>query len=74
MFTALIIRDPRHLWRMLRRLPGGLRLLTKPRDERSPSQRAMYPKQVFVRHLLGLAFGPLAYVQSVVRERRGVRT
>ena len=74
MFTELIIRDPRHLWRMARRLPGGLRLLTKPREERSPSLRTSYPKGVFVKHVLGMAFGPIAYAQSVARERRGRAT
>ena len=74
MFTALVIRDPRHLWHMARRLPGGLRLLTKPREERSPSQRASYPKGVFVKHVLGMALGPIAYAQSVTRERRGRAT
>ncbi len=73
MFTALIIRDPRHLWRMARRLPGGLRLLTKPRDERSPSQHATYPKWVFLNHVLGMALGPIAYAHSAARERRGDR-
>ena len=71
MFTALIVRDPRHLGRVMRRLPGGLRLLTKPREERSPSHRASYPKRVFAIHLLGMSLGPIAYARSVARERRG---
>jgi hypothetical protein len=67
MFTALIVRDPRHLARMLRRIPAGYRLLTKPRDERSPSSAASYPRRAYVRHVLGMAYGPFAYARSVAR-------
>ncbi|HEV3266850.1 MAG TPA: glycosyltransferase [Acidimicrobiales bacterium] len=67
MFTALIIRDPRHLAKMIRRIPAGYRLLTKPRDERSPSTSASYPRRAYVRHLLGMVYGPVAYARSVLR-------
>jgi GT2 family glycosyltransferase len=67
MFTALIVRDPRHLARMFRRIPAGYRLLTKPRDERSPSSSASYPRRAYARHVLGMAFGPIAYARSVAR-------
>ena len=71
MFTALVVHDPRHLWRMIRRFPAGLKLLTKPSDERSPSVAPSYPKITYVYHLLGMAYGPVAYLRSVVAERRG---
>jgi hypothetical protein len=67
MFTALIVHDPRHAARMIRRIPGGYRILTKPRSDRSPSLAASYPHRVYVRHWTGLAYGPLAYARSVVR-------
>ena len=67
MFTALIVRDPRHLARMFRRIPAGYRILTKPRNERSPSSSASYPRRAYVQHLLGMAYGPLAYARSVAR-------
>jgi len=67
MFTALIVRDPRHIARMIPRIPAGFRLLTKPRDERSPSVSASYPRRAYVRHVLGMAYGPLAYAISVAR-------
>ncbi len=69
MFTALIVDDPRHLMRMLRRLPSGLRLLTKPRGERSPSAHPSYPTRTYAYHFLGMAYGPVAYARSVARER-----
>jgi glycosyltransferase involved in cell wall biosynthesis len=67
MFTALIVRDPRHLARMFRRIPAGYRLLAKPRDDRSPSSSASYPRGAYVQHLLGMAYGPIAYARSVAR-------
>jgi glycosyltransferase involved in cell wall biosynthesis len=70
MFTALIVSDPRHVPRMIRRLPGAVRLLMKPRDQRSPSSRATYPRRTYIYHLLGMACGPIAYARSVVRTRR----
>lgn len=70
MFSALIVSDPRHVAKMIRRLPGAFRLLTKPRDERSPSSRASYPRRTYLYHLLGMAYGPFAYARSVVRSRR----
>jgi hypothetical protein len=67
MFTALIIRDPRHIGSLIRRIPGGLRLLNKPRSERSFSSTPSYPRRAYFYHLLGMAYGPLAYARSVTR-------
>jgi glycosyltransferase involved in cell wall biosynthesis len=67
MFTALIVRDPRHVVHMIRRLPGGIQLLTKPRHERSVSSAPSYPRRAYLYHLLGLMYGPLAYARSVAR-------
>src|SRR5664280_139874 len=67
MFTELIIRDPRHLIKLIRRIPGGYRLLSKPRDERSPSLAPSYPLRAYPYHLLGLLYGPFAYLQSALR-------
>jgi hypothetical protein len=67
MFTALIIRDPRHIASLIRRIPGGLRLLNKPRSERSSSSTPSYPRRAYFYHLLGMAYGPLAYARSVTR-------
>ena len=66
MFTSLIVHDPRHAWRMIRRVPGGYRLLTTPRDERSPSLNPSYPFRTYARHWSGLAYGPLAYARSAI--------
>jgi hypothetical protein len=67
MFTALIVRDPRHIGALIRRIPGGFRLLNKPRSERSASLSPSYPRRAYFYHLLGLMYGPFAYVRSVMR-------
>jgi glycosyltransferase involved in cell wall biosynthesis len=70
MFTALIVSDPRHVTKMIRRLPAAVRLLTKPRHERSPSSQTSYPRRTYAYHLLGMAYGPLAYARSAIRQRK----
>jgi len=69
MFTKLIFHDPRHLFKMARRFPRGLRVLLKPRDKRSPSAYATYPRKTYAYHFLGMAYGPVAYVRSIARYR-----
>ena len=70
MYTAMIVRDPRHLMAMIRRVPGGLRLLTRSREQRSPSSTPSYPRRTLAYQVLGMAYGPLAYARSVARTRR----
>jgi glycosyltransferase involved in cell wall biosynthesis len=69
MFTKLIVNDPRHLFKMARRFSRGLRVLFKPRDKRSPSSFATYPRKTYAYHFLGMAYGPLAYARSAARYR-----
>jgi GT2 family glycosyltransferase len=69
MYTAMILRDPRHLAAMIRRIPAGLRLLTRPREKRSPSRTPSYPRRTLYYQVLGMAYGPVAYVRSVARTR-----
>jgi hypothetical protein len=69
MFTKLIVNDPRHLFKMARRFSRGLRVLFKPRDKRSPSAFATYPRKTYAYHFLGMAYGPLAYARSAARYR-----
>jgi GT2 family glycosyltransferase len=69
MYTALVAREPKHLLALLRRLPYGFRLLTLNKDERSASVSPSYPRHTIFVQLLGMAYGPVAYVRSVVRTR-----
>lgn len=74
MYTALIIRDPRHLWKMIQRMPAGYRLLTRPRSQRSPSATTSYPRRTFAYQIVGMAYGPFAYIRSVITSRWSQRT
>jgi len=74
MYTALILRDPRHLWRMIQRMPAGYRFLTRPRSQRSPSATTSYPRRTFVYQIVGMAYGPFAYIRSVISTRWSGRT
>ena len=69
MFTALIVRNPRHLAALVRRLPAGLRLLVRPRAQRSPSMRPSYPRRALAYQVMGMAIGPVAYARSAARAR-----
>jgi GT2 family glycosyltransferase len=64
MYTSLIAHDPRHARTMLRKLPGGLRLLVRPRHERSTSAAPSYPRRSLLYQVLGMAYGPIAYARS----------
>lgn len=67
MYTSLVLSDPRHLFRMLPKLRAAYRILAKPREERSPSSVPSYPRRAYTQHILGLLYGPIAYVRSVAR-------
>jgi GT2 family glycosyltransferase len=70
MYTALVVHDPRHVVEIARRVPAGLRLLTRPREDRSPSSAPSYPKKTLAIQVLGMAYGPVAYARSVAATRR----
>ncbi len=70
MYTALVRENPRHLWAMVRRVPAALRLLVRPRSERSVSSVTSYPRSTLAVQVVGLACGPVAYVRSVRSSRR----
>jgi len=70
LFTNLIIDDPSHIVKILTRVPRGLRMLIAPVDRRSPSAQVSYPRWTQMVELLGMAYGPFAYVASTVQTRR----
>jgi len=69
LYTAMIIRNPRHLVAMVRRIPVGVRHLTRPPDARSQSVAPSYPRRTLVYQLLGMLYGPIAYGRSVVKTK-----
>ena len=69
MYTAIISRHPQHLIELIRRIPAGIRLVIRPRGVRSASRTPSYPRRALVYQLLGMAYGPVAYARSVIRNR-----
>jgi hypothetical protein len=57
MYTALVVRDSRRLTALIRRIPAGLALLTRPAEQRSASRRPSYPSRTLSRQILGMAYG-----------------
>jgi GT2 family glycosyltransferase len=70
MYTSLIVNDRRHALAILRKVPGGLRLLIRPRGERSMSHAPSYPRRALLYQVLGMAYGPIAYARSRRWSRR----
>lgn len=70
MYLSVVREDPRHLGDMLRRVPAALRLLVRPRSERSVSLTSSYPSSTLLVQILGIVCGPVAYVRSVRQVRR----
>ncbi len=69
MFTALIVEDPRHLWRILRRLPRGLKTFFFPKEPKSLSETTSFPRTTMPVHALGMVVGPIAFCWSAVQMR-----
>jgi GT2 family glycosyltransferase len=70
MYTALVVRHPAQIFALLRRIPAGLSLLTRPSEQRSPSRTPSYPGRTLFQQVLGMAYGPIAYARSVNRTRQ----
>ncbi|MHB1905511.1 MAG: glycosyltransferase family 2 protein [Acidimicrobiales bacterium] len=70
LYCALVAEDPRHLGRILRRLPRGLKMFFRPSTPRSLSASPSYPRTTALVHAMGMAYGPLAYARSVIAVRR----
>ncbi len=69
MYTAMIVRDPRHIYQLARRVPFGLRHLIRPSNERSSSIAPSYPRRTILYQLAGFTYGPFAYFRSFVETR-----
>ncbi len=71
MLCAIIARDPSQAWPILRRVPYGARHVLGPRRERSEHHAPSYPRYSVLIQLLGMLYGPIAYVSSRRRVGRG---
>jgi cellulose synthase/poly-beta-1,6-N-acetylglucosamine synthase-like glycosyltransferase len=70
MYTSLVLDDPRRLVTILRKVPLGLKMLLRPEERLSPSKLTSFPRRTKVYQLLGMAYGPFAYLRSVVSMRK----
>lgn len=73
MYTSLVVRDPKTIVELVRRVPAGLRLLSRPGSGRAPSELPSYPRRALAWQLAGMAVGPFAYAHSWSRDRREQR-
>lgn len=73
MYTGMIVDDPRHLLRIARRVPMGLRIVFFSPDRRSPGLRTTYPRRTILFQLLGMVYGPVAFLRSMARTRTLLR-
>lgn len=70
MYVAVIARHPRHVFGIIRRIPVGLRRLFRHRGQGSPSASPSCPRRTYAYQMLGIAYGPLAYLLSAAGGRR----
>lgn len=70
MYTSLVVHEPRHIGAMLARVPAGLRLLVRSKQGRSPSTAPGYPRRTLAVQVLGMGYGPVAYLRSAAHARR----
>jgi hypothetical protein len=70
MYTSLVFDDPRRLVVILRKVPLGLRMLLRPDERLSPSRFTSFPRRTKVYQLVGMAYGPFAYLRSVLSARK----
>jgi len=68
-YTQLVLAEPRHLGRILRRLPLARTRLTTARSLRLPTQAPTYPKSLTWIERRGMLWGPWSYLRSYWRYR-----
>ena len=69
-YCAEIASDPRHLLRMVRRLPAALAWYARPRAEVSATGETSFPPGLRRVQVRGMLEGPFAYLRSVRRLRQ----
>lgn len=68
--TRAMMDHPRLLIDLLRKLPSGLRFAISPRSQKNVGRQQDFPRALARRELLGLAYGPVAYLRSRRQARR----
>lgn len=62
--TRCIVDNPRRMLDLLRRLPYAIYYLFSPRSSRNERKQSDYPPELTRRELVGMLYGPIAYLQS----------
>jgi glycosyltransferase involved in cell wall biosynthesis len=73
MLTSLVMKDPRHLYGIARRVPQGIALLVRPASTRNAHRMAGYPKELVRAEIAGMVRGPFAYLWALWSSPRGTR-
>ncbi len=71
--TRAVLDHPRLLIGLARRLPRGLVFALSPGSEKNAGREDQFPRSLARRELLGMAYGPIAYVRSRRDQRRRER-
>ena len=62
--TKIIIENPKVILDLLKRLKPVLFFIFNPKSERHKGKREGYPKELNRLELLGMLYGPIAYIRS----------
>ncbi len=68
--TRSIVTYPQLLPNVLRRIPAGLAFLLSTRSAKNARKTASYPRELTIAELIGMLYGPFAYLQSRCKENR----
>ena len=68
--TKAVIDRPSLLVDLVRKLPRGLVFALSPSSEKNAGRQDDFPRSLVRRELLGMAYGPIAYARSRLRQRR----
>jgi GT2 family glycosyltransferase len=71
--TGALIKNPRLLPALLRKLPRGLAYALSPSSDKNLKKQNDYPAELTRLELRGMAYGPLAYFRGRRRARRSRR-
>jgi glycosyltransferase involved in cell wall biosynthesis/GT2 family glycosyltransferase len=68
--TKALLRHPRLLGQLLRKLPRGLAFALSSKSDKNAGRQRDFPASLVRLELRGMAHGPIAYARSSVRRRR----
>lgn len=68
--TRAVIDHPGLLLEMARKLPRGLRFALSPKSEKNAGRQEDFPRHLVRSEILGMAYGPIAYLRSRRDQRR----